>query len=198
MDEDKKQLGSAPTTPAPRLDARHAAGGCHRRGQRYRRGRRDWALPRAQEARRRRHGRRARGRGCRPRPPRRAQARARRSRHAGSTATRLLREAKAMARLEHPNVVRVYEVGSDRGRLFIAMELVDGVTLTVWLQRAPRVARGRGDVPAGRRRPRRRARRRSRAPRLQARQRARRSAAAARASPTSASRASTSASRAAS
>ncbi len=47
---------------------------------------------------------------------------------------RLLREAKAMARLEHPNVVRVYEVGSDRGRLFIAMEFVDGVTLTVWLQ----------------------------------------------------------------
>jgi predicted Ser/Thr protein kinase len=47
---------------------------------------------------------------------------------------RLLREAKAMARLEHANVVRVYEVGSDRGRLFIAMELVDGVTLTAWLQ----------------------------------------------------------------
>ncbi|HUJ63632.1 MAG TPA: serine/threonine-protein kinase [Kofleriaceae bacterium] len=47
---------------------------------------------------------------------------------------RLLREAKAMARLEHPNVVRVYEVGSDRGRLFVAMELVDGKTLTSWLR----------------------------------------------------------------
>jgi predicted Ser/Thr protein kinase len=46
---------------------------------------------------------------------------------------RLLREAQAMARLEHPNVVRVYEVGSERGRLFVAMELVDGVTLTAWL-----------------------------------------------------------------
>ena len=46
---------------------------------------------------------------------------------------RLLREAQAMARLEHPNVVRVYEVGSDRGRLFVAMELIDGVTLTAWL-----------------------------------------------------------------
>jgi hypothetical protein len=47
---------------------------------------------------------------------------------------RLLREAQAMARLEHPNVVKVYEVGSDRGRLFIAMELVDGETLTSWLR----------------------------------------------------------------
>jgi len=47
---------------------------------------------------------------------------------------RLLREAQVMARLEHPNVVRVYEVGSDRGRLFVAMELVDGVTLTTWLK----------------------------------------------------------------
>src|SRR5688572_30397762 len=46
---------------------------------------------------------------------------------------RLLREAKVMARLEHPNIVRVYEVGSDRGRLFVAMELVDGVTLAAWL-----------------------------------------------------------------
>jgi len=47
---------------------------------------------------------------------------------------RLLREAQAMARIEHPNVVRVYEVGFDRGRLFVAMELVDGVTLTTWLR----------------------------------------------------------------
>ena len=46
---------------------------------------------------------------------------------------RLLREAQAMARLEHPNVVKVYEVGSDRGRLFIAMELVHGQTLAAWL-----------------------------------------------------------------
>ena len=51
---------------------------------------------------------------------------------------RLLREAQAMARLAHPNVVAVYEVGSDRGRLFIAMELVEGVTLATWLQAAPR------------------------------------------------------------
>jgi predicted Ser/Thr protein kinase len=47
---------------------------------------------------------------------------------------RLLREAQAMARLEHPNVVKVYEIGEDKGRLFVAMELVDGVTLTDWLR----------------------------------------------------------------
>lgn len=47
---------------------------------------------------------------------------------------RLLREAQAMARLEHPNVVRVYEVGSDRGRIFVAMELIQGETLTSWMR----------------------------------------------------------------
>jgi serine/threonine-protein kinase len=47
---------------------------------------------------------------------------------------RLLREAQAMARLEHPNVVRVYEVGSDRGRVFVAMELVQCETLTSWMR----------------------------------------------------------------
>jgi hypothetical protein len=47
---------------------------------------------------------------------------------------RLLREAQAMARLEHPNVVKVYEIGEDAGRLFVAMELVEGTTLSAWLR----------------------------------------------------------------
>jgi hypothetical protein len=51
---------------------------------------------------------------------------------------RLLREAQAMARLEHANVVRVFEVGADGDRLFIAMELIEGETLTRWLAAAPR------------------------------------------------------------
>ncbi|MBC8069876.1 MAG: serine/threonine protein kinase, partial [Deltaproteobacteria bacterium] len=42
---------------------------------------------------------------------------------------RLLREARAVARLSHPNVVTVYEVGEDRGAVHIAMELLDAVTL---------------------------------------------------------------------
>ena len=51
--------------------------------------------------------------------------------------TRLLREARAMAKLKHPNVLTVYEVGSDAGRDFIAMELVDGGSLDGWLASAP-------------------------------------------------------------
>jgi tetratricopeptide (TPR) repeat protein len=45
---------------------------------------------------------------------------------------RLLREAKAMARLSHPNVIVVYDVGAIEDQVFIAMELVDGVTVGKW------------------------------------------------------------------
>jgi serine/threonine protein kinase len=51
--------------------------------------------------------------------------------------TRLLREARAMARLKHPNVLTVYEVGTQGTRDFIAMELVDGTNLDTWLQTKP-------------------------------------------------------------
>ena len=45
---------------------------------------------------------------------------------------RLSREARALARLTHPNVVAVHEVGEHDGRPFVAMEFVDGCTLAGW------------------------------------------------------------------
>lgn len=48
--------------------------------------------------------------------------------------SRLQREAQALARLNHPNVVAVHDVGSHQGRVFLAMEFVKGCTLTRWMK----------------------------------------------------------------
>jgi hypothetical protein len=50
----------------------------------------------------------------------------------GEARSRMLREAKGLARLSHPNVVQVYDAGAIDGRVFIAMELVDGQPLSAW------------------------------------------------------------------
>ncbi|MCA9717773.1 MAG: serine/threonine protein kinase, partial [Myxococcales bacterium] len=47
---------------------------------------------------------------------------------------RLVREAQAMARLSHPNVVHVHDVGRHGDRVFIAMEFVRGRSLGSWLR----------------------------------------------------------------
>ena len=52
--------------------------------------------------------------------------------------TRLKREAQAMAKLSHPNVVQVYEVAEVDGQTFVAMELVKGRTPTQWAEQEPR------------------------------------------------------------
>ncbi|MDB4954118.1 MAG: Serine/threonine kinase [Myxococcales bacterium] len=57
---------------------------------------------------------------------------------AGSGNDRLHREAIAMAKLAHPNVVTVFEVGTFEDRLYVAMEYVRGETLRGWLASAPR------------------------------------------------------------
>ena len=51
---------------------------------------------------------------------------------------RLVREARALARLAHPNVVTVYDVGTFGGRSFVAMELLEGITVKAWLHAQPR------------------------------------------------------------
>jgi len=46
---------------------------------------------------------------------------------------RFVREAKAIAKLAHPNVVGIFDVGVDSGRVFIAMEYLAGGTLRDWM-----------------------------------------------------------------
>jgi eukaryotic-like serine/threonine-protein kinase len=67
--------------------------------------------------------------------------------------TRLLREAQAIAKLSHPNVVVVYDVGTFNDAVFIAMEFIEGDTVRYWLNASTRdwrevlrvfVAAGRG------------------------------------------------------
>ncbi|MCX4247339.1 serine/threonine-protein kinase [Paraliomyxa miuraensis] len=50
---------------------------------------------------------------------------------------RLRREAQALAKLSHPNVVQVYEVGELEGQTFVVMELVRGRTLAQWMAQVP-------------------------------------------------------------
>ncbi len=51
---------------------------------------------------------------------------------------RLLREARALGRLSHPNVVQVHDVGEHDGDVFIAMELIDGRSLDAWCRLSPK------------------------------------------------------------
>jgi serine/threonine protein kinase len=50
---------------------------------------------------------------------------------------RLEREAQVMAKLAHPNVIMIHEIGGADGATFIVMEYVEGVTLRDWLKKHP-------------------------------------------------------------
>lgn len=50
---------------------------------------------------------------------------------------RLIREAKAVAKLDHPNICATYEVAEEAGRSFIVMQHVEGETLAARIQRKP-------------------------------------------------------------
>ncbi|TMQ22517.1 MAG: hypothetical protein E6J91_01185, partial [Deltaproteobacteria bacterium] len=72
---------------------------------------------------------------------------------ARSSGARLLREAQAMARLRHPNVVPIFDVGPAQDAVFVAMPLLEGGTLRGWLNAGGRsfdqvldhfIAAGRG------------------------------------------------------
>jgi tetratricopeptide (TPR) repeat protein len=72
---------------------------------------------------------------------------------ASEAAARIAQEAQAMARLAHPNVVAVFEVDRVGDQTFVAMELVEGLTLRAWIAQRPRswreivdmfIAAGRG------------------------------------------------------
>ncbi|MBK9753443.1 MAG: serine/threonine protein kinase [Nannocystis sp.] len=71
----------------------------------------------------------------------------------GSGPARLLREAQALAKLSHPNVVTVHDAGVHDGRVWIAMEFVSGQTLREWTRRGrrtwPEVLRVLTDVARG-------------------------------------------------
>jgi serine/threonine protein kinase len=77
--------------------------------------------------------------------------------HDAQGTARLQREARTLARLAHPNVVSIYDVGEADGQLFIAMERIEGRTLRDWIEEGARrwqvivaifVAAGRGLVAA--------------------------------------------------
>lgn len=50
---------------------------------------------------------------------------------------RFVAEANAVARLQHPNIIQIFEVGEHAGRRFLALEFVDGMTLSRILNRKP-------------------------------------------------------------
>lgn len=61
---------------------------------------------------------------------------------------RFEREAHVLASLNHPNIVTIYDIGQDRGAVYIAMELVDGKTLDAVASAGPLALRQILDVAA--------------------------------------------------
>src|SRR5678816_3354921 len=58
------------------------------------------------------------------------------------TRERFFREARITALLDHPNIVRVLDIGEDNGRPYIAMELLEGLSLGDYLRANPSLPLG--------------------------------------------------------
>ncbi|BBM85543.1 serine/threonine protein kinase [Candidatus Uabimicrobium amorphum] len=56
------------------------------------------------------------------------------SQEQGNAVDRFLREAKTTAKLEHPNIIKVFDIGTESGMNFFAMEFINGVTLKKAIQ----------------------------------------------------------------
>ncbi len=56
-----------------------------------------------------------------------------------SFVTKFRREAQSAAVLEHPNIVNIYDVGSEDGMYFIVMEYIEGITLKSYIERKERL-----------------------------------------------------------
>jgi serine/threonine protein kinase len=56
---------------------------------------------------------------------------------ASTTSSALPPEAELAARVQHPNIVQVYEIGTFEDRPFLVMEWVEGSNLAAWLDHHP-------------------------------------------------------------
>lgn len=59
--------------------------------------------------------------------------------HGGLNAELFMQEARAIAKLQHPSVVPIYEVAQDQGEVFLALELMEGGTLRQYVERYGRI-----------------------------------------------------------
>jgi tRNA A-37 threonylcarbamoyl transferase component Bud32/tetratricopeptide (TPR) repeat protein len=56
----------------------------------------------------------------------------------GVARARFVRESQLLARFSHPEIVAIYDVGEHESGVWLAMEFVDGLTLTAWAKQTPR------------------------------------------------------------
>jgi serine/threonine-protein kinase len=55
---------------------------------------------------------------------------------------RFYREARTMAKLDHPNIVRGYAVGDENGQHYVAMEFIDGMSMQKWMDKRGKLSVG--------------------------------------------------------